>query len=279
MLVKIEGGIQVLFKKILLLVALCAVVPSHAGVLNDLEESATKPKSKSDSGSSGKTNNSGRESSSSNGDSIGGDLAAGFFTWVVKTTLNAIGSVIAYGGESSWQRYAAKEPEDKDSLFRVPGDGLLPTAKIDTHFLLASDDITGHQTRVEAGYGLLGVSHTKNRLFERSDSLTMDYTLFHYRMSFGNRFSWDFAAGSGRLHGEDRYDGTVSAMPMRYRFSDKWYGEYFPVWSSYNGGAMAEHQFGLNWQQKYFGVSMGYKEWLTDNTNVEGFFVGMNIVY
>ena len=42
---------------------------------------------------------------------------------------------------------------------------------------------------------------------------------------------------------------------------------------------MTEHQLGLNWQKQHFGVSMGYKEWLTDNTNVEGFFVGVNMVY
>lgn len=265
-----------LLKRLLLFVVLCAVIPSYAGVLRDLEESATKPKSSSSSSSKPKSNS---KSSASDSDTIGGELAFSLVTWIVETTLYTVGKVIAYGGENSWKRYGVMEQEEKDSLYRLPGDGILPSFKLDTHYLLASNDVSGHQTRIELGYGLLGVSQTKNRLFERSDSLTMNYTLFHYRMSFGNRLSWDLAAGFGRLHGEDSYDGTVSAMPIRYRFSDKWYGEYFPVWSSYNGGAMTEHQLGLNWQKKHFGVSMGYKEWLTDNTNVEGFFVGVNMVY
>lgn len=119
-----------LIKRLLLCLALFAVIPSYAGVLSDLEESATKPKSSSSGSSKPKGN---RKSSASDSDTIGGELAFSLVTWIIETTLYTVGKAIAYGGENSWKRHGVMEQEEKDSLYRLPGDGILPSFKLDTH--------------------------------------------------------------------------------------------------------------------------------------------------
>lgn len=255
---------------------------TYGGTLKRMEESATKSQGGSSSSSSSvevSSSTTKKRSGSSSSSSLGDDFAGRVLGALLSIPMKAAEAALAYGGESSMDRYNSTEPTESDPLYRKPGDGLLPTVKIDAHFLLASDDITGQQSRVELGYGMYGFSHTTSRLFEKSDSLTMSYNLFHYRMSFSNRLSWDLALGEGKLNGDDEYSGAIAAMPIRFRFSHLWYGEYFPVWSSYNGGAMAEHQFSINWQEQFFGIYLGYKEWITDDTEVKGFFLGGNLVY
>jgi len=257
-----------------LAVLICSVsFPADAGTLDDLETSATKPKSSSQRSSSSTTYESSGDSDARS--DLAADLTFSIFEFVFRVT----GEVMGYGGESSGYRQQYQSPDHKTGLYRLPGDGLLPVARLEAHVLNASDGITGQQTRVQVGYGAVGFSHTQSRLFEETDSLTMSYQMLHYRMSFGNKVNWDLAFGSGSMIGDARYKGTVFASPVRVRLAPQWHVEYFPVWSSFNGGAMVEHQTSLNWQQQHWGAQVGFKKWVTDSVAVVGSFIGLSLTY
>jgi len=271
----------------------CLANPALAGKLDDLETQATT-KSKSSSKSSG-SKSSGSKSSSSNSsggyynnssqhDDDGNPIEAAFMlifltVKAIELTAEGIGVLAEHGGDS-FSRYeqssnTSKGPEP--SLYRKEGDPILPTLRLSSQWLNGSGDVSGQLNRIEAGFGAFGVSHTQNRLNEAGDKLTIKNTLAHYRMSFGNDFSWDLAFGKGKMDGNKNTDGNVFAMPMRLRLNQELHLEYFPVWSDYGGRRMSEHQFSLNWQKEKVGLSTGFKTFSAGNTSVNGLFAGLYV--
>lgn len=259
---------------------------SQAGKLDDLESSASKPKKRGSTSSSSSST-----SGSGSGSAIGDALAEGMAEIILRTTFKIAEvtmTVLSKGGEQSMNRYGRSQPviikdelgEREGGLFRKQGDPILPTLKLSSQWLDSSDDITAQLNRIEGGYGLIGFSYSENTLKEEGDELTLSNALVHYRMSLGNNISWDLAYGRGRMNGNQSHEGDVFAMPIRVRFiGSDWHFEYYPVWSSYNGGSLSEHQFSMNYQYKYLGVSAGYKKWSAGVTTVDGVFGGVYLAF
>jgi len=269
----------------------CLANPALAGKLDDLETQATtKSKSKSSSKSSGSKSSSssgGYYNNSSQNDDDGNPIEAAFMAFMlifltvkaIELTAEGIGVLAEHGGDS-FSRYDQSSNTSKGaepSLFRKEGDPILPTLRLSSQWLNGSGDVSGQLNRIEAGFGAFGVSHTQNRLTEAGDKLTIKNTLAHYRMSFGNDFSWDLAFGKGKMDGNKNTDGNVFAMPMRLRLNQEVHLEYFPVWSDYGGRRMSEHQFSLNWQKEKVGLSTGFKTFSAGNTSVNGLFAGLYV--
>jgi uncharacterized membrane protein len=285
----------------------------QAGRLDDLESASTKSSSRSSSSSSSSRSSSSSSSDNSIGGAIAGAIAEVMVEVLVKVTAHAVGagiSAMAYGGENSLHRYQRTQSENvthtafervklqsangeisaeeynnfqsqyhQNALYRAKGDPILPAIRLSSQWLTANSDIQAQLYRIEAGYGLFGVSVSQNNLQEDGDSLTLSNALAHYRMSFGNNFSWDLAFGSGKMNGNQSHDGSVFAMPIRYRFNPDWHFEYYPVWSSYKGGSLAEHQFSFNYHYKHLGATLGYKTWSAGSTSVEGLFTGLYLSF
>jgi hypothetical protein len=250
-----------------------------AGSLDNLEAEATKPAQKRSSNHS----TSSRDSGSS---SISGAIAEVVAEIVFDITAEVVGStaeVVAKGGINSQMRYQEHRKTSGRSLFRQEGDPILPSFGYTSHWLNADDDISAQLNRIELGYGMFGLSYSENTLNEDGDKLTLSNTLIHYRMSLGNNLSWDFALGKGKMNGNQTHQGEVFAMPIRLRVHRNVHLEYYPTWSSYNGGQLSEHQFSINWQgagaYKYFGVTAGYKKWSAGSTTINGFFTGLNLTF
>jgi len=285
----------------LLIATLClsfSIVPAYAGKLDNLERESTKSSSKSKKSSSSSNSTSGKTSL---GDDIQSEIAAGIAEILIEATVNVVGFsaiAVAAGGAMSYDRYMRFEPkviddsqldyendeeDDKSKvfqdLFRTTGDPLVPMLRASSQWLYSSNDINAQLNRIEAGYGFLGISYSQNILNENGDELTLANTLIHYRMSFGNDFSWDFAYGRGKMNGKQKHDGSVFAMPIRLRFHPDWHFEYYPVWSSYNGGSLSEHQFSFNYHYKYIGANFGYKTWSAGTASVDGFFTGLYLSF
>ena len=271
----------------------CLANPSLAGKLDDLETQATT-KSKSSSKSSGSKSSSSKSSSSSGGyynssshhhDDDDGNAIEGAFMLIfltvkaIELTFEGLGVLAEHGGDSfsRYEQTSNKSDSGEPSLFRKEGDPILPTLRLSSQWLNGSGDVSGQLNRIEAGFGAFGVSHTQNRLTEAGDKLTIKNTLAHYRMSFGNDFSWDLAFGKGKMDGNKNTDGNVFAMPMRLRLNQEVHLEYFPVWSDYGGRRMSEHQFSLNWQKEKVGLSTGFKTFSAGNTSVNGLFAGLYV--
>jgi hypothetical protein len=237
---------------------------------------------------------------------------------IVEVSTQAISagvSTMAYAGENSLQRYQRRKPLKTDpadvkyikeqsltgqispeeydaffeqdyenSLYRSQGDPILPTVRIASQWLSSSgkkgeEDINAQLYRIEAGYGLFGFSATQNNLQEGSDNLSLTNLMFHYRMSFGNNFSWDLAFGNGKMNGNQSRNGSVFSMPMRYRFNQDWHFEYYPVWTDYKNGSLAEHQFSFNYHYKHLGATLGYKTWSAGSASVDGLFTGLYLSF
>jgi hypothetical protein len=287
---------------------LCFGLNTQAGTLDNLESDATKPKPKSSGSSSSSSSSSSRSSGSysnrsDQGGGLGADLAAGIAKFVFRVTAEVVGfgvTAMAKGGENSVVRYEHSNSALLDSenllmpegynlverdlyvptpLFRKKGDPILPSVRLTSHWLQGSGNVNAMLNRVEAGYGLIGLSYSRNTLDEQGDTLTLENTLVHYRMSFGNDLSWDLAYGRGKMNGNQSHDGDVFAMPIRYRINPAWHFEYYPVWSSYNGGSLSEHQFSFNYHYKYTGVSIGHKRWSAGLTTVSGLFAGLYLSF
>lgn len=278
---------------------------AQAGKLNDLESASTTSNSRSSSSSNNSTRHSSSSSSSRSGgigEAIVGALAEVMVRVIVEVSTQAISAgvtTMAYAGENSLQRYQRtkakktnfsapnseaeydefQELEYENSLFRKEGDPILPTIRLSSQWLSASGDINAQLYRAEAGYGLIGVSFSQNNLQERGDTLALSNALIHYRMSFGNNFSWDLAFGSGKMNGNQQHNGSVFAMPMRYRYNKDWHFEYYPVWTDYKNGSLAEHQFSFNYHYKHLGATLGYKTWSAGSTSVDGVFTGLYLSF
>lgn len=283
----------------------------HASQIYDLESEATKPKSRSSSASDHSSNSSSSDSSSDN--SLGGIVgvaAGGFLVAIFMSAAEAGIRGMAFAGDNSMQRYQRDEPETtdaeelkvvqdlaatnrmsateytefqhqgyKNTLFRTDGDPILPALRLSSQWLSGADDINAQLFRAEAGYGLIGVSYSQNKLQEEGDSLTLSNLLVHYRMSLSNDLSWHLAYGRGKMNGKQEHDGSVLAMPIRYRYHKDWHFEYYPVWSSYEGGSLAEHQFSFNYHYNYIGATLGYKTWSAGTASVDGLFTGLYLSF
>ncbi len=281
------------YKTLLTSLLICSLAnPAFAGKLDDLETQATtKSKSKSSSSKSSSSKSSGSSSSGTynnshnhdDGSAIDGALILIVLAVkAVELTAKGIGVLAEHGGDS-FSRYEQTSSINKGSdggepsLFRKEGDPILPTLRLSSQWLNGSGDVSGQLNRIEAGFGAFGVSHTQNRLTEAGDKLTIKNTLAHYRMSFGNDFSWDLAFGKGKMDGNKNTNGNVFAMPMRLRLNRELHLEYFPVWSDYGGRRMSEHQFSINWQKEKVGLSTGFKTFSAGNTSVNGLFAGLYV--
>ena len=292
----------------LLITTLCLyvfILPAQAGQLDNLETEATKSSSKSKSKSKSSSSKNGSSSDSSFSDELEAEIAAGIAEVIVVATVKIIGysalAVVA-GGAASNERYIRSQPEISDnnalndknseknseknnendsskSFFRAQGDPILPMLRISAHWLDSGNDVSAQLNRIEAGYSFFGISYSQNTLKEDGDQLKLSNTLIHYRMTFANDFSWDLAYGRGKMNGNQEHDGSVFAMPMRYRFNPDWHFEYYPVWSSYKGGSLAEHQFSFNYHYKYIGATLGYKTWSAGDTSIDGLFTGLYLSF
>jgi len=259
----------------LLIVTLCLyfnTLPAQAGQLDNLETEATKSSSKSKSkSSSSSSSSSSDDSNSSLSDELGYEITTGIAEVMV-------GAIVAVGGMSN-ERYMRSQPEEEETLYREIGDPILPMLRISAHWLDSGNDVSAQLNRIEAGYGFFGISYSQNTLKEDGDQLKLSNTLIHYRMTFANDFSWDLAYGRGKMNGNQEHDGSVFAMPMRFRFNPDWHFEYYPVWSSYKGGSLAEHQFSFNYHYKYIGATLGYKTWSAGDTSIDGLFTGLYLSF
>jgi hypothetical protein len=266
---------------------LSTLVPSVAiaGKLDELEAEASKPnKSQTNKSSSSEPY---YYSPNSAEDSDDDSTLSGFFAeMLVNITIESIKlgtEVMIAATENSYKRYESRQPNiasDELHLYRLKGDPILPTFSLSSHWLSSSNSISAQQNRFEAGHGFVGLSHTQNTLDEKGHKLTLSNTLIHLRMSAGNDFSWDLAWGKGKMNGNQSHTGNVFAMPIRMRINPAVHLEYFPVWSSYNGGSLSEQQFSVNWRSnKYAGISAGYKKWSAGTSTVEGLFAGLNLSF
>jgi hypothetical protein len=289
----------------LLIATLCLyafVTPVQAGQLNNIETAALKSPSKSKKSSN-------RSSRSDKNISLGEEIkkeikkeiAIGVAEVVVKVTIMLVGSIpvaVLAGGAFSHERYSKSKPEPIETndlepddtkkpkngnfqkeLYRVAGDPILPMFRASAQWLNSGSDINAQLNRIEAGYSFLGMSYSQNILNENGDQLKLSNTLIHYRMTFHNNFSWDLAYGRGKMNGNQKHDGSVFAMPMRLRFNPNWHFEYYPVWSSYKGGSLAEHQFSFNYHYKHIGTTLGYKTWSAGKTSIDGLFGGIYLSF
>lgn len=237
--------------------------PAIAGKLADLETAASQPTARE------------RERSTDYASDANNSDGVSLFGALLEFTAN----VVVLGGHNSLQRYANSDAQNESGLFRHSGDPILPTLSLSSQFLNGTHGISGQSNHVELGLGLLGISFTDNTLNEKGDRLNLSHTLVHYRMSAGNDFSWDFAFGKGTMDGNQSQQGDIFALPMRLRISPEMHMEYYPVWSSYNGGHLAQQAFSLNWQRKYIGLSVGFKTLSAGDTRISGMFSGININY
>ena len=285
---------------------------AQAGQLDDLESESTKSKSRSSSASSNSSNNSSGSNNSSD-DSIGGAIAGAVAEVMVEVIVSVVKAGVtgmAYSGDNSIERYQRDAPERidadalkdakelaainqmsaieyselkdldyKSTLFRTDGDPMLPAIRLSSQWLSGAGGINAQLYRAEAGYGPVGISYSQNKLQEDGDDLTLSNLLVHYRMSIGNDFSWHLAYGRGKMNGNQKHDGSVFSMPVRYRFHKDWHFEYYPVWSSYNGGSLSEHQFSFNYHYNYVGATLGYKTWSAGATAVDGLFTGLYLSF
>ncbi|MEH6450304.1 MAG: hypothetical protein V7765_16640 [Oleispira sp.] len=288
-----------------LIATLClifSIAPAYAGQLDNLEREATKSPSKSKS----------KKSDSNSKTSFSDELKNEVATEAAKALIKAAPDIITFGAKvigysaltvvagavGSHERSLKSQPEPTDNneqdpenskenknkefgadFFRVNGDPLLPTLRASTHGLYSGNNINAQLNRIEAGYSFLGISYSQNILNEDGDQLKLANTLIHYRMSLHNDFSWDFAYGRGKMNGNQKHDGSVFAMPIRLRFHPDWHFEYYPVWSSYKGGSLSEHQFSFNYHYKYIGANFGYKTWSAGTASVDGFFTGLYLSF
>lgn len=274
---------------------------AQAGTLYDLELESTSSHRSSSTPSSSNS----KESSSSSTENGITNAFGGILAGIIVKAVGLGISTMAHAGENSLYRYERSKPEGNEeeirqelmqaisrqevkklkerehqnSLFRTKGDPILPTLKISSQWLYSKDYINAQLYRAEAGYGFFGMSFSQNNLQEGKDTLTVSNKLLHYRMSFGNDFSWDLAFGRGKMNGKQEHDGSVFAMPMRYRFNRDWHFEYYPVWTNYKGGSLAEHQFSFNYHYQHIGATLGYKTWSAGTTQVEGLFTGLYLSF
>lgn len=283
-------------------------MPAYAGQLDNLEREATESSAKSKKKPSSNTSSNSSKNNSSFSDKLEDKVAKEAASALVKAAPDIIlfgAKVIGYsavtviaGGVASNERYLRSEPvisndnelnpehppknkkyDATKEFFRVQGDPLVPMLRASSQWLYSSSDINAQLNRIEAGYSFLGMSYSQNILNEDGDQLILANALVHYRMSFHNDLSWDFAYGRGKMNGNQKHDGNVFAMPIRLRFNPSWHFEYYPTWSSYKGGSLSEHQFSFNYHYKYIGATVGYKTWSSGTTSVDGLFSGLYISF
>ena len=289
---------------------LCLFSPiGHTSQIYDLESASTKSKSRSNSSNDSSNDFSNDSSSGGVSGGIGAAIGGLFIGAFISAAEIGIRSMV-FAGDNSLQRYQRNEAKTldaeelktvqslaatnkmskteysefqkqnyKNTLFRTDGDPILPALRLSSQWLSGAGDINAQLFRAEAGYGFISVSYAQNRLQEDGDSLTLSNLLVHYRMSFSNDFSWDLAYGRGKMNGNQAHDGRVFAMPIRFRFHKDWHVEYYPVWSSYGGGSLSEHQFSFNYHYDYIGATVGYKTWSAGTTAVDGLFTGLYLSF
>lgn len=181
---------------------------------------------------------------------------------------------VAYGGVCSWERVSGGARMDGEVAPRLPGDALLPFARVDLSAQAVESDIEAEDLRVEGGYGPFGVHGDMTRFRESSpeDDLELTRILALYRMSYGSRVEVDVGLGTLTLDGGSTTTRLACSLPFLICPNARWAVEFRPMWSD----RVSDYDLAVLWTRSYVALKAGYR-WLdSPGESLDGPYAGLS---
>ncbi len=260
-------------KLVLVVLLICYASTTMAGELDQFEAEATKPAE--DSTSRKPTSKQDKQLDDDNNGER--DTSDDISDVIVEMIAEFAFYGVVYGGVSSWERVQPSGQANETQTPRQFGDPAIPFARIDVNYQSVSSDIDAQDSRVELGFGPLGVQYRKTEYDEDNpdDSLTIEQWHGLYRMSLGDYLEIDLGYGRFTLEGNATSRGSSFTLPVLFRPTENIGIEWRPTWSSINGSDISDHDLGIHFRYQIAALRVGYRWLEAGEADLDGPYIGL----
>ncbi len=244
---------------------------AFASQLDSFERGATTPKQSSSSDR--------KEESATHSPSLGCKSNC-LMDGVFELMIDAAAAAAIAGGEMSNERTMG-EQQGYGVSERNPGELLIPLFRSDLAIQQLEQHLFAVDLRMEAGYGAFGIEgrFTEYRESTPSDHMSISRLHLLYRMSFGDHFGMNFAAGRAYLGGNGQYSGSSWGLPIYFHPSKYWGVEWKPIFMKFNGVTNSDQDLSLHLNYQFGSLMLGYRRISNEVSDLSGPYVGISLHY
>ncbi len=184
---------------------------------------------------------------------------------------------MTWGGAGSWGRLHADTFSEKAPFTpepRLPGEALIPFARLDIVRQDAEGDVTATDWRGEIGYAYGAVQVRRTDYLEKGVSgrerLTLTQAHALLRMSFSNHLETDLGLGAATLSGRERHSGFCITAPVLFHPAPYLGVEFRPSWFDLSGNWSSDYDLALLLGWRYVSLKAGYRWTRSDHESLDG---------
>lgn len=161
------------------------------------------------------------------------------------------------------------------------GEKNIPFLRADYSYNMLESDVTGHDYRLEAGFGPIAIQYGEMRLTEDrpSDDLVLSNWHVLYRMSFGEHVEVDLGGGQYSVEGERKNTATSFTLPIKIYWGDRFGLEYRPVWTSESDFDLSDQEVSLVYGPEHYGFKIGYRWIDAGHESLKGVSLGFAVFF
>lgn len=184
-------------------------------------------------------------------------------------------------GWNSWDRVQPR-PIDARYAFAEPretGEVLIPFFRLDAAYQNVDSDVEAIDIRAELGYGPIALSIRDTNYQESDPDDELEIFQMHalYRMSFSEAFEVDAGLGILTIDGDGQNSGLSLTLPVLIRYTENLGFEFRPSWSSVNGNTIQDYDVGAMLGMRFVALRAGYRWIESENTSLNGPYLGISI--
>lgn len=164
---------------------------------------------------------------------------------------------------------------------RQAGEPLIPFFRLDASYQDVESDVIAWDTRLEAGYGPVGVQARRTHYEEEITGDDLETIQMHllYRMSFVTRVEVDVGLGYLELNGNESASGASSTIPVKLRLLEYLGIEFHPIWSNINGNLIEDYDLSLTGGWRFLSVRAGYRWFTSGSSSLNGPHAGISFYW
>ncbi len=270
---RVKQGYHLIFLMGLLAVTLTNAV---GDTLDDFEHASTTPRKSTSTTTSQCSNGYCGESQSSNHDQRSYAFGDGVFNLII----DGIEEMLTYGTHVTLAR-SGGDYEMPQIIQRQTGSPLLPTFRLSAAWQSIDPNLEGRDFSLELGYSLFGAEFRRTVYIESNprDQMSLNYTTFMYRLSYGNSFQMNPGLGRLALSGNQVTTGNTIAIPMIWQFSGNHALKLWQAYSSINNVSLSDVDLSMMYFRNGYSAAIGYRVVSNPASELSGPYLGLSCIY
>lgn len=164
---------------------------------------------------------------------------------------------------------------------RDSGSPLLPIFSVSGNYQQISPTILAQDLNIEIGSSVFAVAYRSTDFLESNptDVLRLTYTLFKYRLSYGNSTEFDIGAGISQLLGNSKLYGDTIVISLTRKINERWGINGWYAGTNFGGASMVDMDVKAFYNLEPVSLALGYRSLLNFGSSLSGLYMGITYTY